>query len=271
MKDFEMGFFLDKIPYVKSGKGEKKMVILLQTEELHHSIAIKSKAKMQVSIFSKYIPKDYTFFILGYDKDLPPGYSTIEMADDIGSIIKNHIGKASLAAISYGGMIAIPLAANYPEFIEKLILIVTAHSVSEQGVKRAKKMLNLAKHGKFYELFQMSNEIYKRKLVRVFMRKMTQRKKTKLMETMSPSSLFINAYSYWIEHNGENKKYLEKINAPTLIIGADKDQFFTKEIYEETAELIHNAHLKIFENETHMVPIEKMLSVRKEVSKFLGE
>ena len=93
------------------------------------------------------------------------------------------------------------------------------------------------------------------------------RKKVARLQT--PLSTFIHGYQHMLLTNGENKKYLPQIRAPTLVLGGTKDKVFSREIYSETAQLIPNAQFVVFENASHMVPIERMKAVKHAVLSFL--
>jgi pimeloyl-ACP methyl ester carboxylesterase len=72
-----------------------------------------------------------------------------------------------------------------------------------------------------------------------------------------------------ISHNSETKDYLINIIAPTLILGGDKDPFFTEKIFKDTAKSIRNGNVAIFEGAGHMVPLEKKKEVKDAIFDFL--
>ena len=66
-----------------------------------------------------------------------------------------------------------------------------------------------------------------------------------------------------------NAEYARRIVSPTLVVGGTADQLFDRESFEETADLIPNARLHLFERETHMLPIEKSDKVAGVIADFL--
>jgi len=50
-------------------------------------------------------------YVLGYQQDLPPDTSIEQIAEDVAEVIENHIGTATIIGNSFGGLVAIPLAA----------------------------------------------------------------------------------------------------------------------------------------------------------------
>ena len=94
-------------------------------------------------------------------------------------------------------------------------------------------------------------------------------KRRSIIAHKNPPSTFINAYTQIIKSNGRNKKYLPSITAPTIVIGGDRDQFFSRELFEETADLIPNGKAIVFKNEGHYVILEQLKEVKKIMKAFI--
>ncbi len=267
MVSFETGIFLDKIPYAKAGSGERKIVIFPPTHHLMWDVRIDTAE--QLNGYKKFVPDGFTYYILGYDPNLPPNHTSESIAADFAEIIKKEIGPATIMAVSFGGSIAIPFAALYPELVEKLILIVTAYGTSGSGVMFAKELVQLAKEGKTFTLELKINDLYSSRILRKLFRFKMWKNWAKKESAMNPITTFINAYEHLFATSEDRKKYLPQIQAPTLIIGGTEDQFASEEYYKITAELIPNSHLELFEGETHTVIVERIFTVRKLIRQFL--
>ncbi len=266
-KNYETGIFLDKIPYAKAGSGEKLIVIFPPTHHLLWSVTV--DAKSQVDGYKHFIPDGFTYYILGYDPRLPKNHSSESIAEDFAKIMKEHIGPATIMAVSYGGSVAIPFAALYPELTEKLILLVSTYGSSGEGVVFAKELIQLAEEGKSFTLQKEINGLYSNRILRNLFDLKTWKNWPALEKSMNPISTFINAYTHLIDSEESRKKYLSKIQAPTLVIGGSKDQFAPEGYYRETAELIPNAHLELFEGKTHTLPVERLFEIKKIIKNFL--
>lgn len=267
MGEVETGIFLDKIAYAKAGTGEKKVVIFPPTHHLMWNVLV--DAEEQINGYKRFIPDDFTFYILSYDPNLPKNHSSESIAEDFAQIIRENIGPAAILALSYGGTVAIPFAALYPELTEKLILIVSAYGPSGSGIKFAEELVSLAKAGKVLTLERRIDDLYSNRVLRKFFKLKMWKNWPKMEESMNLISTFINAYENLLKTPIKRKNYLQMIQAPTLIIGGTHDQFSDEESYRITAELIPNAHLELFEGETHTLPVEKIFSVRKLIRNFL--
>ncbi|MHA1518951.1 MAG: DeoR family transcriptional regulator [Promethearchaeota archaeon] len=266
-KNYETGIFLGKIPYAKAGSGDKSIVIFPPTHHLLWSVTV--DAKSQVDGYKHFIPDGFTYYILGYDPHLPKDHTSEGIASDFAKIMKEHIGPATIMAVSYGGSVAIPFAALYPELTEKLILLVSTYGSSGEGVDFAKELIQLAEEGKSFTLQKEINGLYSNRILRNLFDLKTWKNWPILERSMNPTSTFINAYKHLIDTEESRKKYLSRIQAPTLVIGGSEDQFASEEFYRKTAELIPDAHLELFEGKTHTLPVERLFEIQKIIRKFL--
>jgi pimeloyl-ACP methyl ester carboxylesterase len=265
--EFISGTFTEKIPYVKAGTGEKSVVIFPPTNDLIFSL--QEDPESFISPLQKFFPPGYIIYILGYDRHLSLNHSHEKMVDEYAQIVRQHIGPAYIAGLSYGGFFASIFAAKYPELTQKLFLIVWAHTVSESGLNVIQHQLQLADSGKLYELNQSFHDSTLNPLLRGTLRLITKVQWNKVKSTMNPISTFINAYRYILTHNGNNKQFLSRIRVPTLVVGADQDQLFSEACYRETAQLIPNAQLVIFQGVGHHVAIERSSQLKKALFSFL--
>ena len=115
--------------YVRFGSGEKILVML---PGLGDGLATVKGTAVPMSAMYRLFAKDYTVYMFSRKNGLPDGYTTRDMARDQAEAMKQlGIGKASVVGVSMGGMIAQHLAADYPEMIEKLVLVVTSSRPNE--------------------------------------------------------------------------------------------------------------------------------------------
>lgn len=128
-------------------------------------------------------------------------------------------GKIDLCGLSLGGILALNYAIDYPNKIDKLILIGTPHKVPKV-------------------MFSIQNVIFK------FLPK-------KLFETMA-----FNKKDTFVLGNTMKKLYfsnrVQNVKCPTLVICGEKDNANLKSAYY-LAENIENAKLEIMKNTGHIV------------------
>ncbi len=267
---YEFGTFLnDRYSYVSFGTGENRYVIFPPTREL--IIGLRHNPSKEAKSFQRMFPKSLKgkVYIIGYDPNLTKDTYCRDIARDIASFIADSIGPADIIGISYGGAIAIPFADLFPSLVKKLILLVSAGSLSDNGVNLCKQLIDIAKtHG----LRETQREI-DHLILNSWMRWMTQfvhfiEWNIKKIPHNSPET-FINAYTHTSTYPLGLKPHLAGIVAPTLIIGGTRDQFFSEAIYIETKELISSASLVLIEDGGHPVPLEHPALIKQLVRNFL--
>ena len=211
-------YFNEKsMDYVTFGKGKKSLVIIpglgdgLQT--------VKGKAKL-FSLSYRLLAKRYKIYVFSRINELRQGYTTRAMAADVAEAMETlNLDTAYVMGISQGGMIAQWLAVDFPEKVQRLILAVTTAKpiqLARERIEHWQKLsqsgnykhliLDIAKHSYTQKSYQKWSLLYN--VMGIFGRiKDKQRIDIQSVSCLKHDSL----------------DFLEKINCPTLIIGAEKD------------------------------------------------
>ena len=203
--------------YVTFGKGKQPLVIIpglgdgLQT--------VKGKAQL-FSLSYRLLAKRYKIYVYSRINELRQGYTTRDMAADVAEAMETlNLDTAYVMGISQGGMIAQWLAADFPEKVQKLILAVTTAKPSQLARERIEHWQKLSQSGNFKHLMlDIAKHSYTQKsyqkwrLLYNVMGIFGRIKDKQRIDIQSVSCL---------KH--DSLDFLEKINCPTLIIGAEKD------------------------------------------------
>ena len=265
---FETGLFLNKIPYIKSGSGLNNMVFFYGGSALLKSLR-ESSMQNYLDVIRQYVPAGYTYYIFGYEEAPSEQYNLDQIADDFAQILQEEIGPSIIVGISFGGFVAMRFAAKYPELTERLILLITAHRFSEQGEGKVDRMITLAKQEHFYDLIEEFSLLFRRPWFNLLARFMLWKDKDKLVKGLKPTAAILDTLAAMLKDVHENIDYLSSIRAKTIVIGGTRDQFFGASEFKETANAIARAELRLFEEETHMLPIERKGDVSKIVKEFI--
>lgn len=147
-------------------------------------------------------------------------YGVLEIMDTLG------IKKATLVGHSFGGRVAIELAAKFPDRVEKLVLVDSAGILPKRGLKFYFRLL---KHKilKFLRGYGLEGSADFKSL------------------SGAIAGTFINVVNY------DQRHLLKNINAPTAIFWGDKDYdtpLYMAKIFNKK---IKNSHLFIFTNCGH--------------------
>lgn len=266
---FESGLFLNKIPYIKSGSGLKTMVFFYGGSAIIKSLE-KSSARNHLGIIKACVPEGYTYYIFGYEQCPERAYGINQIADDFAKIISNEIGRAAIVGLSFGGFVALRFAARYPELTKQLILLISAHNFSARGQRKIDDMMYLARNECFYDLVKEFSLLFRRPWLNIMAGFMLWLNKKKILRGLNPGPAIINSLEgIFSQDICENMDFLDAITTQTLVIGGTEDQFFGVEEFKRTAECIKDATLRLFEQETHMLPVERRKDVAKAVKDFV--
>ena len=203
--------------YVTFGKGKDPLVIIpglgdgLQT--------VKGKAQL-FSLSYRLLAMRYKIYVFSRINELRQGYTTRDMAADVAEAMETlNLDTAYVMGISQGGMIAQWLVVDFPERVQRLILTVTTAKPSQLARERIEYWQKLSQSGNFKHLMlDIAKHSYTQKsyqkwrLLYNVMGIFGRIKDKKRIDIQAVSCL---------KH--DSLAFLEKINCPTLIIGAEKD------------------------------------------------
>ena len=109
--------------YIRFGSGKKNLIIL---PGLGDGLRTVKGTAVPMALYYRSLAKDFTVYMISRKKHLPQGHTTPDMAEDLKAAMEElGIRRASVMGVSMGGMIAQHFAAEYPDLVEKLILVVT--------------------------------------------------------------------------------------------------------------------------------------------------
>ena len=256
-------YFNDKsMDYVTFGKGKKPLVIVpglgdgLQT--------VKDMAQMLALTYREFA-KVYKVYVFSRINELPENYTTRNMAADVAEAMEIlNITGAYVMGISQGGMIAQWLAVDFPERVQRLILTVTTAKPSQLAKERIERWQKLSQSGNFKHLMlDIAKHSYTQKSYQTWrllynvMGIFGHIKDKQRIDIQSVSCL---------KH--DSLDFLEKINSPTLIIGAEKDDVLGVDDSLELHQHIKDSQLTILPECGHAL-YEQNKDFQKRVLVFL--
>ena len=115
--------------YLKFGIGDKTLVML-------PGLSVKSVLLMGDAVKNAFraYDKDFTIYLIDRREDVPPVYTVADMARDTAEKMKElGLEDVCLFGASQGGMMAMLIAAWYPDLVHKLVLGSTAAKISDLG------------------------------------------------------------------------------------------------------------------------------------------
>lgn len=231
--------------YVSFGTGEKIFIMLPGLGDSLRSI--KGTALPFALAYHKHA-QDYKVYMFSRKNQLEEGYTIRDMARDQAEAMKAlGITKANIMGVSQGGMIAQCLALDYPELVEKLVLVVTLSRQNETIQTVIGNWMEMAKA-----------DDYKGIMLDTAMKSYSEEyiKKNHWMLPLigrigkpKDFSRFLIQARACLHHDVYDE--LGKIKCPTFVIGGDNDQIVGPHSSAELAERIGGSKLLIYEGLGH--------------------
>ena len=190
-------------------------------------------------------------------------------AQDVLSVMDHlAIPTPILIGLSYGSLVAQNYAVNYPNRVEKLVLLSTfAHKTPyyeaiELSWSRALEIGGYSLMLDVMMPFVLSDNYFQNPLIPVELLKSARKE---MIEAVSLRKLMEAT-----EKRPDYRKELEKIKVSTLVIHGDSDTLFSVDLGRQVANSIPNALFVVIPRTGHTLNLESVHLVNAEVSKFLN-
>lgn len=231
--------------YISFGTGKKVLIMIPGLGD--GLMTVRGKALPMACMYAMFA-KDFTVYMFSRTNELKEGCTCRDMARDLKNAMDVlGIEKANVLGVSQGGMIAECLAIDYPEKVERLILTVTIGRQNDVIQSVVGSWIELARQNKF-------GEVMKDVTVRMYTEEYVQ--KYRFMVPLlgfypAPKNpeRFITMATACITHDVYDE--LEKISAPTLVIGGGKDRTVGVDAAGELADKIKGSELLIYPEYGH--------------------
>lgn len=265
--EVETGYFFNGQPYAKVGNGDK---VLIQIEEL--SFDHKPPAGFLLKLFIKQNETffdDYTVYRIGRRPNLPDGYSHDKISQEYGSLIDQVFKtKVDIIGVSTGGQIGLCLAANFPELINKLVIVSAAYRVSDEGrvlEKKAAEYFGQKKYGK--TMATLIEAVYDKGFKRFFYKSLMHLVGSGMLKGIEyPNDFKVEVMA---DCNMNFKNRLKEIQNPTMIIAGKKDIGYSFEDVKITASGIANSELLAYDQYGHDLYPDNYKEININIINFL--
>lgn len=221
---------------------------------------------LPMALYYRCLAKAYTVYMFSRKSELQQGCTTRDMARDLAEAMDAlGIDSACVVGVSMGGMIAQHFAADYPERVEKLVLVVTA--ARENPI-----LLESLAEWKDCVLRNDHRALMDSNLRRIYSADYYRKNKWmvpitgKLTKPKSYDRFLILAEACRTHDAFER---LAHITAPTLVMGGEQDLSLGGEASRELAACIAGARLKMYPQWGHGL-YEEAKDFLDTVTEFLG-
>jgi esterase len=192
-----------------------------------------------------------------------------EMAADVKAFMDAHgIVRAHLLGHSLGGKVAMQLALDYPERVEKLVVADIAPVAYEGGHKdvfSGLKAVDLASLSSRRDAENILRQFIQQDNVRLFLLKNLYRNDSGEFQWRINLPVLSRCY----ENFGQANQGGHPFTGPVLFIKGELSDYITAGYSDATRRLFPNAQLKIIQNTGHWLHAEKPVIFNQLVKRFL--
>ena len=226
--------------YIRFGTGKKNLIML---PGLGDGLRTMKGTALPMALYYRSLAKDYTVYMFSRKAQLPEGSTTRDMARDLKDAMEElGMKKAFLVGVSMGGMIAQHFAADYPDMVEKLVLVVTCGRENPILLESLEEWVACARRNDHTALMDSN-------LRRIYSENYYRRNKWMvpitgvLTKPKNYERFFVMAEACRTHSAWES---LSVITAPTLVVGGEQDKSLGGEASRELAARIPGARLKMY-------------------------
>lgn len=247
--------------YCRFGQGDRNLIII-------PGISVQSIMPSAGLIADAYdlLTGKYTIYAFDRRKDFPDDYSVKDMADDTAEAIAElGLGKVDIFGASQGGMIAIYIAAEHPELVNKLILGSTSAHVGDEEAKLFEEWITLAKEGKSEDLYlSFGKAVYPKETFEQVRGMFAEAAGSVTEEELSRFVIMAESII-----GMDITDCLEKIECPVLVIGSNDDMVLGAESSRYIASRIKDCELHMYDGYGHAA-YDTAPDYRQRMLDFLG-
>jgi len=247
------GIFPNGMAYARLGTGPK--TLLWMPGGPGNTAPGGRSMQMFVPLFRPLVEDGYTAWVVARKQNMPKGHTLADMADDYAGLIADEFGgKVDLViGQSYGGMVGFYLAARHPDRFGHIAISVAGYEVDERSKTLDLDFARLLSEGRKGEAGALQ--------FRVLGPDIRVPGVARVAGAVMGRLFFGETHPYFasdvmVEAEAEvtcdAREILSDISVPVLLVCGDQDLYFPKEVYEETARLIPDCTLRMYEGIGHI-------------------
>jgi pimeloyl-ACP methyl ester carboxylesterase len=267
MAHIEIGNVSSGMGYARVGSTPNTLIVINGGQGFVRRADARSFAKDARRV-AGILPSNQSFVLLGYDPDPAENLTADQLAASFARAL-HHFSEepVHLAGISYGGLIAVRLAALHPERVRSLTLIASAHRFSPEGVRRVRGQIACAEREDWRGFLSGFAAVFRRPWFNLLLHIRLWLGGSDLARKMGRTSTILRYLKAMLDAPPFD---LNRVKAPTLVVGGSDDQFFGA-VMAETAAGIRGAQLRLLPSETHMALVERPRDIAAAIEGFLGQ
>ena len=271
MSKWTQGIFANSMAWSCYGDGEK-VALIIPGGPGNPAPDIGWQEKFSIKMLLPLLEQGYRLLTVARRRNMPQGHSVVDMAGEYAKMIEAEFGGQAdlVVGVSYGGIIGQYLAANHLGCFKHIVILVAACEVHDpEGIDQqfaravaegrwfaggAIMSKTLFPDAKFPFLARMMGGL----LMKLFAGSLHEYMANDVMVEAEAEALF------------DAREALPRITVPVLLIGGDEDAYFPEALTQETADLIPNCTLRLYEGKGHLdAAMDKRIA--GDILRFIGQ
>lgn len=247
MSSVASGILNGEIPYLAVGDGPP--VVMALAMEPTHEIPTGWRRRMALRLAAP-LRADFRVYVANRKPGLHLGESMSDIVGYLATAIEKELGEpVCLTGASTGGSVALQLAVDRPDLVRALVVVAAAYKLGPGGREVTRDLARLTRAGdaaggwaQVMTAAMLPTPLHgpARPLARRMMASRAALDPTDLLVTLDAEDAF------------DVGDQLQRIAAPTLVIGGDKDVFYPRELFEQTAAGVQNGRVHILPDWGHL-------------------
>jgi pimeloyl-ACP methyl ester carboxylesterase len=234
------------LPYLAVGQGPPLVVFVGLTAEHANPTGLGRRFQLQSL---KPLARHFTIYAVNRKPGLPAGTTIKDLAGHYAEAIARQFpGPVLVHGISTGGSIAQQFAIDHPQLVRRMVLAATACRLSPHGRAVQRRYAELTRQGRPRRAYAALGPALAATAAggRAFAALMWLFGGSQRVE--DPSDMLVTVAA---EDAFDACPELHRITAPTLLVAGGRDQYYSPELFRDTAERIPKARLVRYQDKGH--------------------
>ena len=245
MRDLIEGCLYGNVPYLRMGHGPPLLVASGLTAE--HANPRGFERRMMYRMMAPFAGH-FTVYGANRKPGLAPGTTMSDIAGHYAEAIEHDIGEpVLLLGVSTGGSVSLQLAIDRPHLVRRLVLRASACRLAPRGSHAQAEVARLTKEGDHRRAWAQMAAMGAPRALR-FPASALAWLAGPSMSAEDPSDMLITIAA---EDQFDAEPHLERVSAPTLVVGGEADPFYSTDLFRRTAAGVQDGRAVIFPNKGH--------------------
>ncbi|WP_166790475.1 alpha/beta fold hydrolase [Cryobacterium tagatosivorans] len=235
------------LPFLSLGSGEP--LVFLPGIGPHNEAPVGMERRAQAAMVEPYA-KDRRVWWVNRRPGLSPDATMADLAGELAGALRRQFGRpVDVLGISTGGSVALQLAIDHPDVVKRLVIVSAAYRLGDRGREAQRRVAREVqaerpRRAAAEEFAMMGAGAASRRLLRA-----TGWLVGRSMYGKATPDMIATIHA---EDQLDLRDRLHEISAPTLVVGGDRDAFYSEQLFKQTAALIPDSQLLLYEGKSHM-------------------